>query len=273
MGKISLILDLDNTLYSWMDAFAPALNATSKYLSKKTKLSVKTIRESLKKVFLKHQSVEVIDFVKELDIWASDLNPFSERISIQNTAQDLFLEEFKIHLQLYPNVRNVLEWAKNNDYLLIAYSDARAYWIDFRLKVLDIESYFDRIYTLEDEIVNPIKSNYSPRLVQYLKEQCKPNTAIICEIISNYNLSVKNVYAIGDNKRKDILPASKMGLNNIWAKYGMNSLPVNKRLMSSITPWTTSQRSGGGNIKPQYTIDDFSEIIHIIESTEETENA
>ena len=51
MGKISLILDLDNTLYSWMDAFAPALNATSKYLSKKTKLSVKTIRESFKKYF------------------------------------------------------------------------------------------------------------------------------------------------------------------------------------------------------------------------------
>lgn len=255
-----------------MDAFAPALNATSKYLSKRTKLPVKTVRESFKKVFQHHQSVEVIDSVKELDIWNSDLITFSEQIEIQNIAQDLFFEEFKAHLQLYPNVCDVLAWAKNNNYLLIAYSDARAYWIDFRLKALGIEEYFDKIYTLEDEMVNPAKSGYSPVLVQYSQEKCKPNTGIISEIIKDYNLSIKNVYSIGDNKRKDILPAAKVGINNIWAKYGMSCLPASRRLMSSITPWTASQRSGGGNIKPQYTIDNFYEIIYIIEKIRGSEN-
>lgn len=265
MGRISLILDLDNTLYSWMDAFAPALNITSKYLSKRTKLPVQTVRESFKRVFQQHHSVEVIDSVRELDIWYSDLLSSSERTSIQNIAKDLFIEEFKSRLQLYPNVREVLEWAKNNGYLIIAFSDARAYWIDFRLKTLDIEVYFDRIYTMEDEKENPAQSGYSPVLVQYLQEQCKPNTTIICEIISEYNLSASDVYAIGDSKRKDILPAAKVGINNIWAKYGMSYLPANGRIMSSITPWTASQRAGGGRIIPQYTIDDFSEVICIIE--------
>lgn len=264
MGRIALILDLDNTLYSWIDAFAPALNTTIKYLSQKTKLPIKNVRESFKKVFQQHHSVEVVDSVRELDIWYSDLLTANEKTAIQSIAQDLFLEEFKSHLQLYPNVCEVLEWAKNNGHFIIAFSDARAYWIDFRLKALCIEMYFDKIYTLEDEKKNPSPNIYSPILVQYLQEQCKPNTAIIREIISEFNLSVTDVYAIGDNKRKDILPAAKVGINNIWAKYGMSYLPANGRLMSSITPWTPSQRAGGGRIRPQYTIDDFSEIVCII---------
>ena len=272
MGRISLILDLDNTLYSWMDAFAPALNITIKYLSHKTKLPVQIVRNSFKKVFQQHHSVEVIDSVRELDVWCSDSLTFHERTAIQSVAQDLFLEEFKSHLQLYPNVCEVLEWAKNNGHLIIAFSDARAYWIDFRLKALGIEVYFDRIYTLIDEKETPAQSGYSPVLVQYLQEQCKPNTAIIREIISEYNLSTTDVYAIGDNKRKDILPAAKVGINNIWAKYGKSYLPANRRLMSSVTPWTTSQRAGGGRIMPQYTIDDFSEIIRIIEKIRGSKN-
>lgn len=272
MKKISLILDLDNTLYSWMDAFAPALNTTSKYLSKNTKLPEQTILESFKKVFLQHQSVEVIDSVKELDIWNLNLFASSEKVKIQNFAQNLFLEEFKTHLRLYPNVCDVLQWAKSNNYLIVAFSDARAYWIDFRLKALGIEAFFDKIYTLEDEVVNSARDSYPPTFVQYLYKQCKPNTAIINEIICEYNLSIENVYAIGDNKRKDILPAIKVGINNIWAKYGKNNLPTSKKLMSSITPWTASQRVGGGNIKPQYTIDDFYEIINIIEKMRGPEN-
>jgi hypothetical protein len=268
METISLILDLDNTLYSWKDAFAPALNITCKYLSKSLRLPIRTVRDSFKRVFLEHQSVEVINAVRELDIWGLDLFAYNEKISVQNAAQDLFLEEFKRLLQLYPNVHTVLKWAKNKGYLLFAFSDARAYWVNFRLKTLGIDEYFDKIYAQEDEILTPASIDYSSNLVQYTEKECKPNTAIINEVISNYNLSIKNVYAIGDSKGKDILPAIKVGANNIWAKYGTKCLPANRRLLSSITPWTFSQRLSGGNVKPQYTIDDFSEIIYIISNME-----
>lgn len=272
MNKITLILDLDNTLYSWMDAFAPALSITSRYLSKATKFSNKIILESFKKVFLRHRSVEVVNSVQELDIWNSSLLSPSERMRIQNHAQNLFLKEFQERLCLYPNVRQVLEWAKRNNYLIFAFSDARAYWINFRLKVLGIEDFFDKIYTLEDEVKSLTENVYPATFVQYLNIQCKPNTAIINKIIREYGLSTKNVYAVGDNKGKDILPAIEVGINNIWAKYGKNSSPANKRLMSSITPWTASQRIEGGNVKPQYTIDDFSEIIYIVEKLRGPEN-
>lgn len=264
MKTISLILDLDNTLYSWMDAFAPALNETCKYLSKTTKQPIKNIRASFKKVFLEHQSVEVVNSVKELDIWNTEVFTLEEKLYIQNISQTLFFDEFRAKLQLYPNVLTVLQWAKNRGYLLIAFSDARAYWINFRLKALGIETYFDKIYVREDEEEKSVSCEYPLNFTQYLDNQCKPSLSIINEIINSYNLAADNVYAIGDSKRKDILPAIKAGINNIWAKYGTYCLPANRRLMSSITPWSSSQRSGGGNIKPQYTIEDFHEIVHIL---------
>lgn len=266
MGKKALIFDLDNTLYSWMDSFAPAFDAASIYLSQVTKIPLKNIRESFKKVFLQHQSVEVINAIEELDIWDKSCLALDENelTQIQKAAQELFFKEFKKHLQLYPNVCNVLMWAKNNGYLLFAFSDARAYWVNFRLTTLSIEGYFDRIYALKDEGTSYLENGYLSTFKQYMQEQCKPNTSVIIEIINNYNLSIQDVYAIGDSKKKDILPANKIGINSIWAKYGMQCSPKCRRIMGSITPWTTSQRSGGGNIKPRYTIDNFNDLIYIL---------
>ena len=97
MGKKALIFDLDNTLYSWMDSFAPAFDAASIYLSQVTKIPLKNIRESFKKVFLQHQSVEVINAIEELDIWDKSCLALDENelTQIQKAAQELFFKEFK----------------------------------------------------------------------------------------------------------------------------------------------------------------------------------
>ena len=265
MEKIALILDLDNTLYSWMDAYAPALIATIDYLAEETKLTKKEIRESFKRVFQEHKSVEVIDSVKELDIWDAFQLHNGETANIQDSAQSLFTNKFKRGLRLYPNVRDVLKWAKSKGYFLFAYSDARAYWINFRLRELDIDCYFDKIFTMQDESLDGFVNTYSTTFFQYIPEQCKPSTVILNKIIQDYGLCVKNVYVIGDSKKKDILPAVKMGLNNIWARYGKSNVSAYKRLLGSITPWSSSQRSNGGSIKPQHIIDNFYDVISIIQ--------
>ena len=59
MNKIALILDLDNTLYNWMDAYASGLNAQIDYISKFVPLTKKKIENKFKKVFLKYGEVEV----------------------------------------------------------------------------------------------------------------------------------------------------------------------------------------------------------------------
>ena len=92
----------------------------------------------------------------------------------------------------------------------------------------------------------------------------KPSTFILEEIMKEYNITKDNIYVVGDSKNKDIRTAKLAGVNNIWAQYGMNYSQKSRRLLSSITPWTRSQRVGGHCIVPQYTIACFSEIRDII---------
>lgn len=265
MEKYAIILDLDNTLYSWMDSYAPALQAAIKYLARALHLPVPVIRASFKETFQEHGSVEVVNSVKELRIWETVLMTNEEIEMIQDEAQSLFFEAFQNNLQLFPNVEFVLSWAKSNGIKLIAFSDARAFWIDFRLRALNLYPFFDQVYVLSDEVHgNVCSSCYPESIVQYEPQQSKPSKDVFVEILRSNDLQCCQALMIGDSKKKDIKPALQLGIATVWARYGSVYSSSSRRLLGSITPWTSSQRAGGGRIYPQYSIDDFSEVVEIV---------
>lgn len=264
MKNIALVLDLDNTLYCWMDSYAPGLDAQITYIAKKTGITKKCIRENFKSVFYKHGSVEVVDAVNELDVWNQTSFSCDEIENIKKQSTELFFKVFADNLILFPTVLETLEWAKKNDIFLFAFSDGRAYWIDFRLEHLNIENYFEKIYVMEDEVTDEGKKICCEQMITLPASKIKPSTFILEEIMEEYNITKDNIYVVGDSKNKDIRTAKLAGVNNIWAQYGMNYSQKSRRLLSSITPWTRSQRVGGHRIVPQYTIACFSEIRDII---------
>lgn len=265
MKRFALILDLDNTLYSWMDSYAPALDKSIKFLAHSLNLSIPIVRNSYKVLFQKYNSVEVINAACELDIWDNILISTEERESIQRKTQELFLNTFRDNLSLFPNVEKVLTWAKNNGIMIIGFTDARAFWIDFRLRALNLYSYFDRLYVLcdEDSYSNSV-NEYPSKICQYSLEHSKPQLDMYIEILRANKLKNSCTFMIGDSKRKDIKPASELGISTIWARYGGQYSSSSKQLLSAVTPWTPSQRASGGRVEPQYIIDDFSEVISIV---------
>lgn len=264
MKTIALVLDLDNTLYCWMDAFAPGLDAQITYIAKKTGMTKKCIRESFKSVFHKHGSVEIVDAADELGIWAQTNLACTEIKYIKKQSTELFFKVFADNLALFPTVLETLKWAKKNDILLFAFSDGRAFWINFRLEYLDITDYFEKIYVMEDEPTDEGKSVLCKQMVTLPVCKIKPSTFILDEIMKDYHVNKEDVYVVGDSKNKDIRTAKLAGVNEIWAQYGMNYSQKSRRLLSSITPWTRSQRAGGHRIVPQYSITEFAEITNII---------
>lgn len=265
MRPIALVLDLDNTLYSWMDAFAPSLDAQITYITKRTGKTKKCIRESFKKVFCQYGSVEIVDVAAALDIWEETNLADAEIEDIKEQSTKIFYEVFTDNLNLFPTVLETLEWAKKNNIQLFAFSDGHAYWIDFRLEYLNIAHFFERIYVLEDEQDNEEKSSYIKQIITLPESKIKPNSFILDEIMSDYHVLKGDVYVIGDSKNKDIRAAKLAGVKSIWAQYGLNYSQKSRQLMSSITPWTRSRISGGNRIVPQYTIMEFAEIRDIIE--------
>lgn len=264
MSTIALVLDLDNTLYCWMDAYAPALDDQISYIAKKTGLTKKSIRESFRKVFFMHNSVEVVNAANELDIWDKIYLSYSEIEIIKEQSTKIFFETFSSKLNLFPNVLQTLMWAKEKNFLIFAFSDGRAFWIGFRLEQLGISSFFEKIYVMEDEPNTSKCCEQSSKMVLLPESRLKPNTYILDSIMKEYNIEKDDLYVVGDSKNKDIKVAKLAGVKSIWAQYGGSYSAKSKRLLSSITPWTKSQKSGGHLILPQYSIADFSEIKNII---------
>lgn len=264
MNKYALVLDLDNTLYCWMDAFAPGIDAQITYISKRIGITKKIVQESFRNVFSKHGSVEIVGAADELDIWAKTNLTNDEISEIKEQSTALFFKVFSDKLILFPTVLETLEWAKRNDILLFAFSDGRAFWVNYRLNHLNIVDFFERIYVLEDESTVENKNGLSRQMRTLRESQIKPSTFTLDEIMKDYHITKDNLFVVGDSKNKDIRAAKLAGVNSIWAQYGMNYSQKSKRLLSSITPWTRFQRVGGQRIVPHYSIMTFSEIKDII---------
>lgn len=263
MKSAALVLDLDGTLYCWMDAFALAIDAQITYIAKKTGFTKKRIQSSFKIVFQRHGSVEVMDAAKELDIWMDSNLSQEEICEIVSCSDTVFKEEFSNNLVLFSDVKETLDWAVDNKILLTAFSDARAFWVGFRLESLGIADYFERIYVMEDEITVSAPPQYK-QMITLPEPLLKPNTFVLEEIIKEYQIIREKVYYVGDSKDKDIRTANLAGVNGIWARYGKNCSKKSRHILSSITHWTRGQINRGNNIKPKYTIDEFSDIKGII---------
>lgn len=260
MKKIALVLDLDDTLYNWKDSFVTSLDTQITYLAKNTRLTKKRIQESFKKVFIKHGVVEVIDAAYELDIW-NEVNLDKKKIDdIKNHSTKIFLKTFENNLELFPTVLETLEWAKKNQILIFAFSNASAFWINFRLNELKINNLFEKIYVLEDEFDNEI----NPTFVTFPISKMKPNTFILDEIRRVYHLQKESIYYVGDSKDKDIQTANLAGVKSILAQYEKR-IQKSYGLLSIVTPWKKTQKLTSYRIVPQYTIKRFSEIKLIIE--------
>lgn len=158
--------------------------------------------------------------------------------------------------------------------MIFAYSDAFAFWIDFRLEILNLQKYFDKIFAMTNESISDFdlieNSNKNKLIYPVLKSEMKPNTFILSKILNDYGIDKKNAYFIGDSITKDIETAREIGIHDVWARYGLNYKKESGELLSQVTPW--KKKTGGiyelqKRTIPTYTIQNFSEIKKIINNS------
>lgn len=272
MEPKALILDLDNTLYSWMEAYVPSFLAQINYLEENTLVDKEVIKKDFKSVYKKYGSVEIPTAVFELGMWKTINLPPKTINRIQLEAMNLFFEEFSNNICLFPNVKETLKWAKENSFFIFGISDAFSYWIDFRIKCVDIGDLFETIYAVDDtKILNSnVISHLSPieTIISLPPDQIKPNTYVVDCLIKKYNFNKQNIYMVGDSIEKDIAMAKNAGIHDVWAKYGTLYHKGCGSLLRSITPWSKSKQQIENlsikNIIPSFTIMDFGELKEIV---------
>lgn len=272
MKKKAMILDLDNTVYNWTDAFVESLHMQALYLSEKMNRKESTLLKYFKNIFKLYGTVEVPYAVEKLEIWDKLKMDCQVRRNVEIQSQNIFFQTFKNSLQLYPDVEETLRWAKENDIYIIGLSDSFSYWIQLRLEWLHLWQYFDVVYAQNNEAIRECikleEKIESEKIIEIESTELKPNTVIVNKIINTYNLNCSDVYMIGDSYSKDVFTAQESCVCDVWAKYGTKYKKGNGRYLGSVTPWTKEEREARIQIKktltPTFTIMEFKELKNII---------
>jgi phosphoglycolate phosphatase len=276
LSRRALITDLDNTLYNWIDFFAPSFRAMVHAIARITRLPEADIIESFRQVYSRHRTLEYSFAIQELGILKSlELSTKELEEKIVQPARVAFMRARRKHLRLYPHVRETLQWAKNQDLLIIGLTDVPLFHAERRLKVLHIDQFFDALFSREDfEVPESAASDVKEKSAKCMyvsqipmkeelnSSQLKPNPAPLYSIFDRFRLAPETTYMVGDNLWKDVSLAQTVGVHDIWARYGQEAKQENLETLRQITPWTQEEiaknEEAKCRVKPTHIIDDFS---------------
>jgi phosphoglycolate phosphatase len=283
--RAAVITDIDNTLYNFVDFFAPAFRAMLHALALKTGFAEEEFLPSFRNVYARYHSLEYPYSIQELEILRNSQLSAAEIESAIHAATVAFGRSRNRRLVAYPGVKTTLEWLNKQGYFVIAYTDGPAGHTLRRLQRLGLERHFDCLVAwgpTRDETGGPFDlsqdkvrhwfidvahhesvSRHFP--VKYVSPTTrKPNLALLHEIISEYRLEIESTWFIGDSVPRDLIPAREAGFRDVLARYGWAKEDKNWQTLVSISPWHDSaiQRElrAEDAFEPQYIIDSFSAL-------------
>lgn len=221
MKKIkAIIFDLDQTLIDFVRMKKEAVRAAIKAMIK-TGLKVNETEghTKLMKIYLK-LGIESENAFQEF--LKSELGYIDEKLLA--AAINAYLKIKDKFMKPYPNVKPTLRKLKKKEIKLVIVTDAPKVKAYQRLLAMDIEKYFDFVIGFEDA--------------------GKKKTELPLKIaIEKLKLEPKEIMMVGDSIKRDVIPARKLDMISVFAKYGSVE-KVEK-------------------IKPDYEINEFSEILEL----------
>lgn len=282
MIKKLIITDLDNTIYNWVDYFAPSFRAMVHVISKMQKIDEDLIYEDFKNVYTIHKSLEYSYSIQELSICK---NMDEQEINgLIKAAKGAFSRVRQKHLSPYYSVKETLKWAFQEGILIVAVTNAPMFHAIRRLRQLRIDNFFTGVAGALDPDI-PENGEYTKKIIEkkqsgkyktnikmlweLSEKDVKPNPISYLQIINDIGASHKNTYVIGDSLYKDILPAQEIGAIGIWAKYGITFEEKNFKTLLKISPWDQEKIEtvyDNKSAKADFSISSFMEIKNIIET-------
>jgi FMN phosphatase YigB (HAD superfamily) len=180
--------------------------------------------EGYKKLFYTYIQVGIESDIAFTEFLKKETGKVDPRILA--AAINAYLETKSRTLKLFSDVVPTLKNLREKGIKLIILTDAPKVKAYQRLLSMKIDKLFDHVFGFEDT------------------EKKKKTDIPLKAAIDKLNLNPKETMMIGDSIKRDVIPAKKCGVVATWAKYGASE-KVDK-------------------IKPDYELNQFSEILKII---------
>ena len=284
-----VITDLDNTVYNWIDYYAPSFNAMIKELVSLTGIDDRVLRGAFKRVHQKHKTSEYSFSIEELDV-LSEINSrltVGEILKKYEPAIRAFRSMRKKTLRLYNGVQETLQRLRGEKKKIVAYTDAMMFYAFRRIKQLEIEELIDGLVAVKD---HGIPSGTKPEDVRFYSdpseyetaipfakeldpEAVKPNPEGLLLILGHLSVNPDEAVYVGDSLYKDIKMAQICGVYDIYAEYGRLYDVNNFQQLVEITHWTDEDVARELELRtqpisPTFRISRFEEILEVIRKIE-----
>lgn len=274
-----LITDLDNTLYNFIDYFAPSFRGMVHALAKKISIPEDELIPQFKKVFANHGSLEYGFVVQELSCVQERSQ--SDILDLIKIAKGAYSRVRQKNLEPYPNVKETLSWINQQGIIIVGVSNAPYFHALRRLRQLKIEKYFTGLVAwegvpfsidkyskeiIEKELSGEYKTKIK-KLWKLPKNKLKPNTDGYLIVMNEFAVKNRDCYILGDSISKDVQPAEQIGAKGIWARYGEAVIQKNLETVLSISNWDSKKKETiyfEKHDEPEIIIDDFSELKTIL---------
>lgn len=277
-----LITDLDNTLYDWVSYFARAFEAMLLELSLLLNVDEETLRSEFKAVHERYGNSEQPFAVFELSSVRAHFGRASsaELYNALRTPLDAFRIARDRYLKLYPSVFDTLHQLCNDGVRIVGHTEAIAELAYHRLDKLGIRPFLSHLYALDGKL-NPHPDQVrglelaKPRagFITFVpRDERKPNPALLRDICARESISPTETWYVGDSLVRDVSMAKAAGVTSVWARYGIRYPADLWRVIVRITHWTAEDvkrearlRRRSQNVRPDYTIGSFSELVRLTE--------
>jgi len=277
----SVVTDLDNTLYPWVDYIVPSLEAMVDSLVATTGLPRVRIVQSLKEVYARHESNEYPFAIQESDLFRPYERDFASFDALVIApARRAFQSARKRFLRPYPGVRETLEALRARGVKLVALSDAPRNAAELRLKMLDLDGLFHAVYALKGydlpENVDPeirrrdAAGHYrsaKTKVLELPRSAEKPSPAGLQRVLTDFGLSGDEVMYVGDNPKKDMPIAQACGALGVWAEYGTYVSQEYRERLAIISAQAVTRRHVADATRARWplAISSFTQVLEILD--------
>ena len=280
-----LVTDMDNTLFDWLGMWQAAFGAMLEHLMADSGVPRATLEAEFFAIHQRHGTTEYAFAIQELPSLRARHAPDAEDLPGRYAAaNDAYRVMRRRTLALYPGVRETLRAVRAAGALVIAYTESRAYYADYRVRTLELDGALDYLYSLPDHALpegvtaSQIR-RYPPEhyrlrstVARHTREGTwKPDASVLRDILSDVGAEPAAAVYVGDSLIKDVTMAQAAGVLDVFARYGDVRSRPGYDLLRRVTHWSPAMlaRSEGireADVRPTHVLGDgFAELLDHVE--------
>ncbi|MEH0420217.1 HAD family hydrolase [Streptomyces sp. B21-083] len=282
-----LVTDLDNTLWDWFEAWHAAFSAMLHRLCELSNVPQEQLEREIQVVHRRRGTSEYTYLLNELPSLL-DINPNSRPSDVYDEAIHAFSRERLRHTKLYAGVETTLRELAGRNVPVVAYTESVAYWAEWRIKRTGLDGLIQILYSSPDHDfpagVGPGSLRTQPASWYGLRKTIhkhvppgalKPDTGVLTSILADFSVDPAEAVYVGDSLMKDVAMAQEVGVQDVYARYGVSRHRDGYELLRRVSHWTDAdirrEKELGARrpVSPTYVLtDDFSQLLAIFDFME-----